>query len=480
MSASSDSLYSGRRICKYGRSCYNKNPQHLEKFAHPWQEEDGSYQSAAKRPNVMAGRRPSGSSDTLRPSRTGLAPPHRDGLLLVTSPELGGALFPDPDFEYEGVLARWEIWVSDRMDRLARRLCPFRRGWSGICPASCGCPHHCGRASRSETAPEPEPDKVGHEGGAPEDGSAAVRRRRRPPRHAKWEGLREDVPERYQRWEGIRERNPVLSMAFGLTKFRRKQPTRAERVHLFVLYGAVWYFAYAFTLRRRGRACRKSWIEACVPEDQGGLCTTNCANRSVLERTPAAFAKYEDLREATMPSVDLNSLACIQEGAVRSACEVAMCTEAATRSCLSDPKASDGICVCDSNEDRVVLESIIYSLLFKIIYMPYLYIFWTDLPNSRITRCLPDKYRHVPDYMIQCTTVGIYVGLFAIGLFTMEVYFNNLAGILWESLWWFWTFLVLCTIEVFKAFFLGYILGSYVLSPLCCPCFSRIWKFMFS
>lgn len=477
--ASPNGSCSGRRVCKYGRGCYNKDPQHLKTFAHPWQE-DRSCHGAAILPKAIAGLGPNSSSHTLGTVRTCPARPRRYGLHLVTSVELGGALLPDPGFEYEGVLAQKEFWVADKMDGLARRLCPFRRGWAGICPASCGCPHHCGRASLSEIAPEPEADRVGHEGEAPEDGSAADRRRWRPPRHAKWEGLREDVPERYQRWEGIRERNPVLSMAFGLTKFRRKQPTRGERVHLFVLYGAVWFFAYAFTLRRRGRACRKSWIEACVPEDQGGLCTTNCANRSVLERTPAAFAKYKELREATMPSVDLNSLACIHEGTVRSACEVAMCTEAATTSCLSDPKASAGICVCDSSEDRVVLESVIYSLLFKIIYMPYLYIFWTDLPNSRVARCLPDGHRHAPDYVIQCTTVVMYVVLFALGFFIMKVYFNNIDGILWESLWWLWTFLVLCTVEVFKAFLLGYILGSYVFSPLCCPCFSRAWKFMLS
>eukprot|EP00928_Gymnodinium_smaydae_P067216 TRINITY_DN5015_c1_g1_i1.p1 TRINITY_DN5015_c1_g1~~TRINITY_DN5015_c1_g1_i1.p1 ORF type:complete len:542 (+),score=101.10 TRINITY_DN5015_c1_g1_i1:91-1716(+) len=28
----------GRPICKYGKDCYRKNPEHLKEFAHPWQE----------------------------------------------------------------------------------------------------------------------------------------------------------------------------------------------------------------------------------------------------------------------------------------------------------------------------------------------------------------------------------------------------------------------------------------------------------
>lgn len=280
--------------------------------------------------------------------------------------------------------------------------------------------------------------------------------------------MSDKVPERYQRWEGIRERNTILSLGFGAFGYGRKQPTKAERLHLFLLFAFVWYLAYSINLRRRGRPCRKAWVEKCVPESLGGSCTVDCATEEVLAETPDAFSDYNSVMESTRYGAELDEAACLQGSTAPDLCTIPMCTTGGD-ACIDEPDSSDGFCMCYSGVWAYLVEILLYTILFKLLYMPFWYLLVFDLK-----KCC-GSYAH---WCIESLVVILYLFIFTISVAILYRYMNDMTGFLWESGFWFVTFFLLCLFEVVKSFTFGFLVGTYVVRPLCGPFVAGCWKFM--
>jgi len=286
-----------------------------------------------------------------------------------------------------------------------------------------------------------------------------------------WEGMTEHAPERYQRWEGIRERNTILSLIFGLLGYGRKQPTKFERVQLFLLYASVWYLAYTMSLRRRGRPCRKAWVEACVPQHLGGGCDGtgrygNCSSAAVLALSPDGFDDYEAMMSSTRIGIDIDKAECVKAG--HSPCSIPLCaTEGPT--CEFKRDGVGGFCRCNDWGSLFVFDTIMYTFLFKLLYMPFWYLMVMDLESV---------FGHRVDRCISASVAILYATILLLTVIVLWRYMDTADGFAWETFWWFVSFFFLCCFEVVKSFTLGFLLGAYVVRPLFGPCASGIWKFL--
>jgi len=286
------------------------------------------------------------------------------------------------------------------------------------------------------------------------------------------------VPERYQRWEGIRERNVILSVTMRVFGHGRKQPTLVERVHLFFLYASAWYFVYGLMLRRRGDICRKAWVDTCVPIDLGGGCVgrgSTCASEDLLADTPDRFNDYEAISASTRVEMDESKARCVDEGIVDSICDLPMCRalhssrESITCSAMSEGDAvPDGFCMCDDPFGRVAVEIMFYTIAMKVLYLPFWYSFVVDLEAI-------SKKCHM---VMLCLAIFLYSMLFLCGGMVIMTFVNQWKGWGWETGQWFVSFIFLCLLEVVKSFLFGFVIGSYVIEPLCCKYVARVWKFM--
>jgi len=358
--------------------------------------------------------------------------------------------------EYEGVLTSWEMCAADHVDKCARKVCPFK---------SCQKRRDAKVAaitspSGSSTATPASHHSHGH------------------PHYYWWEGMSDKVPERYQRWEGIRERNTILSLGFGVAGYGRKQPTKVERLHLFLLFAFVWYLAYSINLRRRGRPCRKAWVEKCVPESLGGSCTVDCSPAEVLAETPEAFSDYEAVKESTSFAAEFEEAACLT-GSIKfeksrrrltSTCTIPMCATDG-KACIDEPDATEGFCICYSGIGAYFVEALLYTILFKLLYMPFWYLMVADL--KALPWCLKGLH-----WCVETLVVVLYVFIFGISVVILYRYMNELKGFLWETGWYLMSFFIMCLFEVVKSFSLGFLMGTYVIRPLCGPFVAGCWKFM--
>jgi len=279
----------------------------------------------------------------------------------------------------------------------------------------------------------------------------------RPRRFSGWEGMAEDVPERYQRWEGIRERNVITSNLAALCGRGRKQPSRVERLHLLILYAAVWFLCYAISLRRRGNPCRKAWVEECVPASLGGRCSNECATAAILDKTPERFSNFQDVIDETQFGLDVDKAACVSQGSVQSPCDVGMCADEGERTCFDKADGTTGFCRCDPTAFRVVYDIALYCLAFKVCYLPYWYLFVMDTDKKCGVVC---------SRVISFSVIVLYTIIFALGLVILATFMGTVIGVYWEILWWLATFSVLCCTEVVKAFIFGFIVGTYVITPI--------------
>jgi len=350
-------------------------------------------------------------------------------------------------------LVACELTMADVVDRWCRKCCPFKR---------CAVYWNEQQKQRAER-------RRSHEG--VEAASTWVPRRGYAA-HMWWEGVSDKVPERYQRWEGIRERNTILSLAFGLAGHGRKQPTKLERVQLFLLYAAVWYMCYAIMLRRSSYACHRTWAEACAPVSVGGGCTVEaeCADEEVLARMPDGFSDFSELRARTSFVVEHSDAKCLESGAAASMCQMPMCAPGDEMPCFRDSDSVGGFCYCEDYFVLMIFSTLLYTVMFKVLYYPIWLLSGFDLD----TMCF------------NCKTVGRTSNLFVFLLYVVLTlcaammigrYTGSTSGLGVETLQWFWTFVALCLFEVVKAFSLGYVGGAYVVYPLFGPCAARAWKF---
>jgi len=290
----------------------------------------------------------------------------------------------------------------------------------------------------------------------------------RPTEFYSWEGIRDDVPERYQRWESIRERNVILSLVLGLLGHGRKQPTSRERIHLLLLYASVWYLSYAFALKYRGEGCRKGWAQTCVPQQLGGGCSSQCARQEVLQQTPQSFAKYEKVLKVAAVTVNVHDALCVINGNFSSPCEIPMCAPRGQKTCISDRRGASGMCKCQPNS--LVFEVVLYTVLFKLLYMPYWYLFVFDL----------QEFGSWCAWIVARSAMALYLMLFLAGFVMQVQYFHSFGGVVLETIYWLMSFCVICCFEVVKAFTLGFLVGSYVLRPMCGGLPAGVWKFFLS
>lgn len=289
--------------------------------------------------------------------------------------------------------------------------------------------------------------------------------------------MSDHVPERYQRWEGIRERNTILSLFFGMCGHGRKQPIKFERIQLFILYASVWYLAYTMSLRRRGRPCRKAWVEACVPENMGGGCSGtgrfgNCSSVEILAASPDGFNDFHSMYKgwsSTRIGIKIDEAECVKAG--HSPCSVPLCADDKEDTCVDKRDGTGGFCRCHNWGSLVFFDTVIYTILFKLLYMPFWYLFVIDL----------EKYcGKIMDRFVTLSVTPLYSIIFTTTIIILWRYMDSADGFAWETSWWFITFLCLCCFEVVKSFTLGFIVGSYVICPLFGPCVSSMWKFLFA
>lgn len=363
--------------------------------------------------------------------------------------------------EYEDVLTAWEKKMVDVVDYWARKVCPFKciDGWWRWC--CCRSTQMAGKVAAGDSSQgSKHHDRKHHH--------------RKEPKRRKffwWEGMREDVPERYQRWEGIRERNTILSLIFGLFGHGRKQPTKFERMQLFILYASVWYLAYSMSLRRRGRPCRKAWVDACVPEHLGGGCRGigdlgNCSSANILAMTPEAFNDYGNMRSSTRIGINIKEAECVKAG--HSPCSIPLCAaEGAT--CEYKQDGLKGFCRCNSWIRLVVWDTIMYTFFFKLLYMPFWYLFVTDLEIY---------LGRAGNFLVALTVAPLYIIILMLSVVILWTYMETAGGVAYETMFWFFSFVCLCCFEVVKSFTFGMLLGSYVIRPICGPCVSGVWKFL--
>jgi len=290
-------------------------------------------------------------------------------------------------------------------------------------------------------------------------------------------------PERYQRWEGIRERNTILSLFFSLFGHGRVQPTKCERLQLFFLYASVWYLAYTFSLRRRGNPCRKAWVDACVPARLGGGCLKtgigatgvgkwNCSSTAVLAKTPSGWDDWSKLSSSTRVGINIEKADCVEAG--HSPCSVPMCAvEGPT--CEYKTDGLQGFCKCNSWHILVIWDTILYTCLFKLFYMPFWYLFVADL-TACVGRCCA--------VCLHMLVIPFYLIFMLLSVMILWRYMDDMEGFWWETCWWFVSFCILCCFEVVKSFTFGFLLGSYVIKPICAPCglpgayFTGFYKFL--
>lgn len=253
--------------------------------------------------------------------------------------------------------------------------------------------------------------------------------------------------------------------------YGRKQPTRFERLQLFILYASVWYLAYAMSLRRRGRPCRKAWVETCVPTHLGGNCDgtvgMNCATDAILAAVPDKFNDFEAVKSRTSHGIDLHSAKCVKAG--HSPCEIPMCMATAGSTCVDKPDGTGGFCRCESTAGLILFDTILYTFLFKLLYMPFWYLFVADIRK---------KCGCCADCCITLSVLPLYLIITIVAVAILRDYMNSDEGFVWETLWWFITFCFLCCFEVVKALTLGFVVGSYVIRPVLGRCAGAVWQFL--
>lgn len=105
-------LLDHRRVCKYGRACYNKSARHLEAFAHPWLVDDLD-QENPRRPQLGNQRPRSISPESLDSGRRRRSPP---GSARVHTPPLGNSPSPVTRFRSSSPRASPSAWAGGLSD----------------------------------------------------------------------------------------------------------------------------------------------------------------------------------------------------------------------------------------------------------------------------------------------------------------------------------------------------------------------------
>lgn len=323
----------------------------------------------------------------------------------------------DFGYEYEEVLTSWEIYTLDRIEGAVTTY------WCKPPPSVLGVRYH------------------------------------------KWEGMRPDVPERYQRWEGIRERNVILGLGFMLSGHARKLPNVFERIGLLLLYMAVWFWCYSYVVKYRGEVagCQQLWVEQCVPRALGGGCEGDCAESATLALTPRRLSNFHAIMawEQVPSALKDEALHCVSDLEVDSLCSLPMCAR-------GEGGCDHGLCTCvvrNSPVNEFVKECMLYMFFFKVLYWPFYLIQTFDLKG--IARCIGG-----------CGTVFFFGLIMAMTLQDILSYEERASEFVWHIMRFLMTFAVLCVFEVVKAFFLGFVVGSYVVQRYCHSLVARIWKYL--
>merc|ERR1712080_432962 len=111
-----------------------------------------------------------------------------------------------------------------------------------------------------------------------------------------------------------------------------------------------------------------------------------------------------------------------------------------------------GFCRCNSLGGLMVFDTILYTVLFKLLYMPFWYLFVADMQQL---------LGRVPDLCMKLSVVPLYSIVLLTGVAILWNYMDSADGFAWETFWWLITFIFLCCFEVIKGFTLGFLLGSY-------------------
>merc|ERR1712183_494280 len=101
--------------------------------------------------------------------------------------------------------------------------------------------------------------------------------------------------------------------------------------------------------------------------------------------------------------------------------------------------------------------------------MPFWYLFVADLER---------RFGCFVDWCVSISVIPLYICIMIIAVAILWSYMDSSDGLIWETLWWFVSFMLLCCFEVVKSFTLGFLVGSYVIRPVFGPCISGIWKFL--
>merc|ERR1712100_495400 len=182
--------------------------------------------------------------------------------------------------------------------------------------------------------------------------------------------------------------------------------------------------------------------------------------------SPDGFNDYESMMSSTRVGINIDKAECVKAG--HSPCDIPLCV-AEGSTCEFKADALAGFCTCNSWGILVVFDTIVYTILFKLLYMPFWYLFVAD--------CASLLGRPV-DFCIKMSVIPLYLFVVLVGAAILWNYMDSADGFIWETLWWFITFFFLCCFEVVKGFTLGFLLGSYVIRPVFGPCASGIWKFL--
>jgi len=126
------------------------------------------------------------------------------------------------------------------------------------------------------------------------------------------------------------------------------------------------------------------------------------------------------------------------------------------------------MCKCQPNS--LVFEVVLYTVLFKLLYMPYWYLFVFDL----------QEFGSWCAWIVARSAMALYLMLFLAGFVMQVQYFHSFGGVVLETISWLMSFCVICCFEVVKAFTLGFLVGSYVLRPMCGGLPAGVWKFFLS
>lgn len=110
--ARSGALLDHRRVCKYGRACYNKSARHLEAFAHPWLDALDQEHPRWPRPGELRLR--SGSPEPLSLDNGRQHSPPRSA--RVHTPPLGGSPSPVTRFRSPSPKASPSAWAGGLSD----------------------------------------------------------------------------------------------------------------------------------------------------------------------------------------------------------------------------------------------------------------------------------------------------------------------------------------------------------------------------